>query len=47
MFGAIKGEMQSSNFEKIKKAATFAKEIVSKAIDEKQDTDWVEKMLLK
>ena len=43
MFGAIKGEMQSSNFEKIKKAATFAKEIVTKAIDEKQDTDWVEK----
>ena len=36
MFGAIKGEMQSSNFEKIKKAATFAKEIVSKAIDKKQ-----------
>ena len=43
MFGAIKGEMQSSNFEKIKKAATFAKGIVNKAIDEKQDTDWVEK----
>ncbi|MBC8516576.1 MAG: VWA domain-containing protein [Nitrosopumilus sp.] len=43
MFGAIKGEMQSSNFEKIKKAATFAKEIVSKAIDKKQNTDWVEK----
>jgi hypothetical protein len=43
MFGAIKGEMQSSNFEKIKKAATFAKRIVNKAIDEKQDTDWVEK----
>ena len=43
MFGVIKGEMQSSNFEKIKKATIFAKKIVSQAIDEKQDTDWVEK----
>jgi hypothetical protein len=43
MFGVIKGEIQSSNFEKIKKATVFAKEIVSKAIDEKQDTEWVEK----
>jgi hypothetical protein len=43
MFGVIKGEMQSSNFEKIKKATIFAKKIVKQAIDEKQDTDWVEK----
>ena len=43
MFGVIKGEMQSSSFEKIKKASTFAKKIVKKAIDEKKDTDWVEK----
>jgi len=43
MFGAIKGEMQSSNFEKIKKATIFAKKIVKHAIDEKQNTDWVEK----
>ena len=43
MFGVIKGEIQSSNFEKIKKATAFAKEIVSKAINEKQDTDWIEK----
>lgn len=43
MFGAIKGEIPSSNFEKIKKATTFAKKIVSKAINEKQDTDWVDK----
>ena len=43
MFGVIKGEMQSSNFEKIKKATTFAKKIVNQAINEKQDTDWVEK----
>jgi hypothetical protein len=43
MFGVIKGEMQSSNFEKIKKATIFAKKIVKQSIDEKQDTDWVEK----
>jgi hypothetical protein len=43
MFGAIKGEMQSSNFEKIKKAVIFAKKIVKQTIDEKQDTEWVEK----
>ena len=43
MFGVIKGEMQSSNFEKIKKATIFAKKIVNQAIDKKQDTDWVEK----
>ena len=43
MFGVIKGEIPSSNFEKIKKAAIFAKKIVDKAINEKQDTDWVDK----
>jgi len=43
MFGVIKGEMQSSNFEKIKKASTFAKKIVKQAINEKKDTDWIEK----
>lgn len=43
MFGAIKGEIQSSNFEKIKKASILAKEIVNKAINEKQGTDWIEK----
>jgi len=43
MFGAIKGEIQSSHFEKIKKASTFAKKIVNKGIDENYDTDWLEK----
>ena len=43
MFGAIKGEIQSSNFEKIKQAALFAKKKVSKAIDEEHDTEWLEK----
>jgi hypothetical protein len=43
MFGVLKGEIQSSNFEKIKKASTFAKSIVNQAVKEKQNTDWVEK----
>ena len=43
MFGAIKGEIQSSQFEQIKKASTFAKKIVNKAIDENYDTEWMEK----
>jgi hypothetical protein len=43
MFGVIKGEIQSSNFEKIKQATTFAKKKVNKAIDEKYDTEWLEK----
>ncbi len=43
MFGAIKGEIQSSHFEKVKKACEFAKKIVDKAVEENHDTDWVEK----
>lgn len=43
MFGAIKGEIQASYFEKIKKASAFAKKIVNKSIEEDYDTDWVEK----
>ncbi len=43
MFGAIKGEIQSSNFEKIKQATAFARKNVNKAIDEKYDTEWLEK----
>ena len=43
MFGVIKGEIQSSNFEKIKQATAFAKKKVNKAIDEKYDTEWLEK----
>ncbi len=43
MFGAIKGEIQSGHFEKIKKASVFAKKIVSKAVNEKFGSDWLEK----
>ena len=43
MFGAIKGEIQSSHFEKIKKADAFARKIIEKAIKENYETDWLEK----
>jgi len=43
MFGAIKGEIQSSHFEKIKEASEFTKKIVNKAIKENYDTEWLEK----
>ena len=43
MFGAIKGEIQSSHFEKIRKADAFAKKIVEKSIQENHDTEWLEK----
>ena len=43
MFGAIKGEIQESHFDKIKKASTFAKKIVSESIENNQKTSWIEK----
>jgi Mg-chelatase subunit ChlD len=43
MFGAIKGEIQSSHFEKIKKANELAKHIVDEAIKKKYETNWLEK----
>jgi len=47
IFGAIKGEIQSSNFEKIKNASEFAKEVIKKTIDDNHDTDWIEKNVTK
>jgi uncharacterized protein YegL len=43
MFGAIKGEIQSSHFEKIKKANQVARRIVDEAIKNNYDTNWLEK----
>jgi hypothetical protein len=43
MFGAIKGEIPSNHFEKIKQADVFAKKILNKAIKENYDTEWLEK----
>ena len=43
MFGAIKGEIQSSQFERIKKATVLAKKSVDDAINGHEDADWLEK----
>ena len=43
IFGALKGEVQSSHFERIKKASNFANKIVDEAIEKKYDTEWMEK----
>jgi uncharacterized protein YegL len=43
MFGAFKGEIQASHFERIKKASEFAKKIVDESIERKYDTEWLEK----
>ena len=43
MFGALRGEIQSSHFERIKKATEFAKKIVDESIEKKYDTEWLEK----
>ena len=47
MFGAIKGEIQSSHFERIKKATALAKKIVKKTIKEKQKLNGLKKMSVK
>jgi uncharacterized protein YegL len=43
LFDDIKGELSSGQFEKIKKAAKFAKEILAEAVSKKYDTLWLEK----
>jgi hypothetical protein len=43
MFGAFKGEIQASHFERIKKASEFARKIVDESIEKKYDTEWLEK----
>ena len=47
MFGAIKGEIQSSHFERIREASAFAKKIVKKSVEEKRGTGWLEKNVSK
>jgi len=45
LFGAIKGEIQASQFDRVKTAVNYSKEILKKAIDEKQETEWLEKKI--
>ena len=45
MFGALKGEIQSSHFERIKKASEFGNRIVNEVIKNNFDTEWLEKKI--
>ncbi|RNJ78999.1 MAG: VWA domain-containing protein [Nitrosopumilus sp. H8] len=42
MFGAIKGEIQSSHFERVKKASALAEEAVFRAVRDGSGTEWLE-----
>ena len=46
MCGAIKGEIQSSHFERVKKASELAIRIVDEAIKKDYDTGWLEKKVI-
>ncbi|MDX1596206.1 MAG: vWA domain-containing protein [Nitrosopumilaceae archaeon] len=45
MFGAFKGEIQSSHFEKVRKASEFAKKVVDTALEKNYDTEYLEKKI--
>ena len=45
LFDDIKGELPANQFEKVKKAAKFAKNILQEAIDKRYDTLWLEKKI--
>ena len=45
MFGAFKGEIQSSHFERIKKASEFSKKIVDESLEKNLDTEFLEKKI--
>jgi len=47
LFGDVKGEMQSSHFERIVKASNFAKEILEEALQNNHNTEWIEKHIPK
>ena len=47
LFGDVKGEMQPSHFEKVKKAVEYAKTILDKALENNFGTDWIEKSIPK
>ena len=43
MFGVLRGQIQASHFERIRKADALAKKTVDEAIKNRYDTEWVEK----
>ena len=47
LFGDIKGELQASHFEKVKKASTIAKDILNDVLEKNHDTEWLEKQIPK
>ena len=47
LFGDVKGEMQPSHFEKVKKAVEYAKTVLDKALENNFGTDWIEKSIPK
>jgi len=47
LFDDIKGEIQPSHFEKVKKAVEYAKTILDKALENNYGTDWIEKIIPK
>lgn len=44
-FGVIKGEIQSSHYEKIIQASKIAKRFVEEALEKNYETDWLEKKI--
>ncbi|MFB5610878.1 MAG: vWA domain-containing protein [Nitrosopumilaceae archaeon] len=45
LFGAIKGEVQPSHYDKVHNASEFAKKILQKALDNNYETEWIEKQI--
>ena len=45
LFGSLKGEIQSSQFERIKKASEYSMELLEHAIKNNYDTTWLEKKI--
>ena len=43
VFGSIKGEIQPSHFERVQRAAELADQILKRAIEGMNNTDWIEK----
>jgi len=45
ILGDIKGEIQPSSFEKVVSAVSYAKEVVSDALEKNYSTEWIEKKI--
>lgn len=45
LFGDIKGEIQASHYERVKKAVEYAKEILQETIENNYETEWIEKKI--